>query len=51
MAQEDLAAAAGIERANLSRLENGRAEAGIRTLYRIAQALGVRLSELFITID
>lgn len=49
--QADLAELAGISRINLSRLENGKAEGGIRTLHRIAIALGVKLAELFMTVD
>lgn len=44
--QIDLAVKADLTRENLSRIENGRAEAGIRTLARIARALGVSLAEL-----
>jgi transcriptional regulator with XRE-family HTH domain len=41
-----LADRAELSRINLSKLENGRAEAGIETLYRLASALGITLSEL-----
>lgn len=37
---------AQIERAHLSRLEDGRREAGLRVLERIADALGVDVVEL-----
>jgi len=42
----DLAEKASITRSNLSLIENGHAEAGIRTLYAIAKALDVTLIEL-----
>ena len=44
--QVDLAEKASITRSNLSLIENGHAEAGIRTLYAIAKALDVTLIEL-----
>lgn len=43
MTQQDLATASGIPQANISRLENGNANPSIRTLHRIADALGMRL--------
>ena len=45
--QQLLADNAQIERAHLSRLEDGRREAGLRVLERIANALGVDVVELF----
>jgi len=45
--QQLLADHAQIERAHLSRLEDGRREAGLRVLERIANALGVDVAELF----
>ena len=42
----DLAEAARIARSNLSKIETGKAEAGIETLHRIAKALNTTLSEL-----
>jgi DNA-binding XRE family transcriptional regulator len=45
--QVDLAATANIKRETLSRIENGRIEVGIRTLGRIADALGVKITVLF----
>jgi transcriptional regulator with XRE-family HTH domain len=44
--QQLLADHAQIERSHLSRLEEGRREAGLRVLERIAGALGVDLAEL-----
>lgn len=41
-----LADRAEVTRANLSRIENGKIEGGIRTLERIAKALDVRLRDL-----
>lgn len=46
VSQATLADLSAISRINLSRIENGHAEAGIRTLARIARALDVTLSEL-----
>jgi len=45
--QADLAEAAGIAREQLSRIENGRVETGIRTLQQISKVLDVSLSDLF----
>lgn len=45
--QADLAEAAGIAREQLSRIENGRIETGIRTLQQISKALNVTLPDLF----
>lgn len=47
MTQAILADHAELTREHLSELENGRKEAGIRTLSRIAGALGVTLSKFF----
>ena len=43
----DVAAQAGISRGMLSKIENGQAATSLDTLSRIAQALGVSLSQLF----
>ena len=51
MSQEVLSALAGISQANLSILENGRAEPGLRTLQNIAQALSVKLYDLVKGVD
>jgi transcriptional regulator with XRE-family HTH domain len=44
--QQMLADHAQIERAHLTRLEEGKKEAGLRVLGRIADALGVEIEEL-----
>jgi transcriptional regulator with XRE-family HTH domain len=44
--QQDLAAACNFEKANLSRIEAGRTNPTISTLYKISQGLGVTISEL-----
>lgn len=49
--QEVLSAQAGITRINLSRIENGKAEPGLRTLADLAHALGIKLSELLQAVD
>jgi transcriptional regulator with XRE-family HTH domain len=46
MPQVVLAELSGIERSNLSKIENGRQEPGLRTLYRIALALNVSMAQL-----
>jgi transcriptional regulator with XRE-family HTH domain len=47
LSQTQLADIAGIGRAHLSQIENGVAAARITTLYAIAQALEIKLEELF----
>lgn len=44
--QQDLAAACNFEKANMSRIEAGRTNPTISTLYKISLGLGVRISEL-----
>jgi transcriptional regulator with XRE-family HTH domain len=46
MSQIELAAAIEYEKSNMSRLESGGTNPTIATLYKIATALGVSLSEL-----
>ena len=46
MAQEELAEKAGLHRAYFWDIENGR-NISIKTAYKVARALGVKLSELF----
>ena len=41
-----LSGLAGIARSHLSEIENGQKAASVDTLWRIAEALGIRLSEL-----
>lgn len=44
--QEVLSGLAGIARSHLSEIENGGKNANVDTLWRIAEALGIRMSEL-----
>ena len=44
--QEVLSGLAGIARSHLSGIENGEKNANVDTLWRIAEALGLRMSEL-----
>lgn len=44
--QETLAGLAGIARTHLTAIENGTKYAGVDTLWRIASALDIRLSDL-----
>lgn len=46
LSQEVLSGLAGIARSHLAMIENGDKNANMNTLWRIAQALGLRLSEL-----
>ena len=46
LTQEGVALRAGIERHNLNRIEQGHAAARLDTLLRIADAIGVPLTEL-----
>lgn len=47
LSQTQLADMSGIGRAHLSQIENGAVSARIDTLYAIAQALHLKLEELF----
>ncbi len=51
MSQEILAGAAGIERSHLGKIENGRKNASVDTLWKIAAALGLRLSDLIAMVE
>ena len=44
--QLDLAATCGFEESSIGRLENGNTNPTIKTLLKIAKALGVKLNEL-----
>jgi len=44
--QQQLADMAGIGRVHVSELENGKREAGLRMLERIASTFGVRITDL-----
>lgn len=46
MSQQDLAAICNFEKGNMSRLEAGRTNPTVSTLYKISQALNVTLSGL-----
>ncbi len=46
LTQLDVAAATGMEANSLGRIENGRTNPTVRTLLKLAKALGVSLSEL-----
>lgn len=48
LTQEQLAALSGIDRSDVSRLENANANPSIRTLSRIAGALGKKLQISFV---
>ena len=51
ISQQDLAAACNFEKSNMSRIEAGRTNFTISTLFKISQALGVRLTDLVDTAD
>jgi transcriptional regulator with XRE-family HTH domain len=46
LSQQDLAALCNFEKANMSRLEAGRTNPTISTLFKISQALGIKLVDL-----
>lgn len=46
IAQQDLAAACNFEKANMSRIESGRTNFTISTLYKISKNLNTTLSDL-----
>ncbi|MGX8707013.1 MAG: helix-turn-helix domain-containing protein [bacterium] len=46
MTQEVLSGLAAISRSHLAEIETGRDSANVETLWKIADALGIRLSEL-----
>ena len=47
MTQEELSVKAGIDRSQLGHIELGEVNARIETLHAIAEALGIKLAELF----
>ncbi len=47
MTQEDLAAICNFEKARLSRIENGLTNPTIRSLYKICEALEIKMADLF----
>jgi len=46
ISQQDLASLCNFEKANLSRIEAGRTNPTVSTLYKISQALEITISEL-----
>ena len=46
MTQEVLSGLAGVARSHLAEIESGSVNANVDTLWRIAEALGMKLSEL-----
>ena len=48
MTQENLAEGCNCEKANISRIESGQTNLTLRSLYKIAKALDVHITELFI---
>ena len=46
LTQEVLSGLAGVARSHLAMIERGAVQANVDTLWRISQALGLRLSEL-----
>ena len=51
MTQEMLSGFAGIARTHLTMIENGQKQASLETLWRLAEALGVRPSQLVAKIE
>lgn len=51
MIQEVLSGLAGISRSHLAEIEGGRVKANVETLWRVAEALGLRLSGLFMKVE
>ncbi|EAY25439.1 helix-turn-helix domain-containing protein [Microscilla marina] len=47
LSQKEVALSVGIDRGQYSRFENGKAEPSLATIKKIAQALNVKLSDLF----
>lgn len=46
LTQEVVSGLAAVSRSHLAEIESGRTNANVRTLWRIAEALGLRLSDL-----
>ena len=51
MTQEMLSGFAGIARTHLTMIENGQKQASLETLWRLAEALGLRPSQLVAKIE
>ena len=47
LTQEVLSGLAAVSRSHLAEIESGRTNANVETLWRISEALGLKLSELF----
>lgn len=46
ISQQDLAAMCNFEKGNMSRIESGRTNTTIATIYKISQALGVKMTDI-----
>ena len=46
LSQEELAKKARVARSHLAMIENGKKSASVETLWKIAEALGIKLSEI-----
>jgi len=51
LSQEVLSGFAGIERSHLAMIETGKKSANVETLWRIADALGLRMSQLMALVE
>lgn len=51
MSQKELALKAGLARSHYAMIESGAKHASVETLWKIADAFGIRLSELFRMIE
>ena len=51
LSQQELASKAGIARSHYAMIENGAKSPNVETLCRIAHALGLRLSDLFLLVE
>jgi len=47
ISQQNLAAMCNFEKGNMSRIESGRTNTTIGTIYKISQALGVKMVDIF----
>lgn len=47
MTQEDLASKIGVQTATISNIEGGKTDTSVYTIFKIAQALGTHVRELF----
>ena len=46
ISQQNLAAMCNFEKGNMSRIESGRTNTTIATIYKISQALGVKMTDI-----